>query len=533
MPFLTQIDSHALDEEREPDSSQEKHYNSYLSKALLKNVPIQAKNVPSYTSVTRQTPFRNIIKRAFFEGQPRWIEEPVISQWSNPLPHIMTTLEEVDELYQKFRINHQGIFYPFSDTLWLETAIYLQKAGLPWHNNNLNLPEEVDHSWPFNFKVLERKAVLLKGARVGDSNAGGYICNWMEANQYGIRALQQELRIQKPEHKPLLVAASMESDILESASLTFGLELVVVDLNNIKMCEKILFTRSDGWKRPLIFAATLGNSFGQVDDFVAIEKICRKGSMLLHVDASRTFDYLTTMLPMTRKRLGLPQLRLRHIYLGSSITDVDRSGERMIWASSIVAAGMNSIYPPPVVVLKPRSLGSLSPSLVEYVRGTDSTLAGSRDAMGPLLVALQELRFGTSGMRDIYARCAVNRQILCDLLMKLDVSEAVRIETPRESLDLIIKVNENLVAKIAPNIQEQWGLIQIGRGKYLMTMQPSVKPTHLEGLVKQFIALWDNTNTKFEIDCRAVMTVKPKIYRLPQQIVQSIDRLVFFLEGGR
>lgn len=526
MPFLTQNNSPVLNEKSYPVADpKEADHTGYQANSFLTNLSIQTKTYASSTALTRQPSFQNIIKRAFLGGQSKWIEEPVISQWSNSRPHILAALEETEELYKEFRTNPLGAFHPFSDPLWLETGAYLQKAGLPWHNNNLNLPEEVDHSWPFNFKVLERKAVLLKGARVGDPNASGYICNWMEANQYGIRALQQELRAQKPDQKPLLVAANIERDIVESASQTFGLDLVVVDLQNIKLCKSILFNRSDGWKRPLIFAATLGNSFGQIDDIVAINDICSECSMLLHVDASRTFDYLTTLLPTTRKRLGLPQLRLEHIYLGSSITD-DGSGERTLLASSIVAAGMNSIYPPPVVVLKPRSLGSLSPSLVEYVRGTDSTLAGSRDAMGPLLVALQELRFGASGMRDIYARCAVNRQILCDLLMKQDVSEALRVEIPRESLDLIIHVNENLVEKFSPSFQGKWGFVKVGNGKYLMTMQPSVKPRHLEELVRQFTALCGKTKTNFEIDCRAVMTVKPEIYRLPQQIVQSIDRLV-------
>jgi len=66
-----------------------------------------------------------------------------------------------------------------------------------------------------------------------------------------------------------------------------------------------------------------------------------------------------------------------------------------------VAAGMNPIYPPPVVVLKPRTLGAPSSQLVEYLRGTDSTTSGSRDALSPLPVSLQDPRFGVIGNRHV------------------------------------------------------------------------------------------------------------------------------------
>lgn len=67
-------------------------------------------------------------------------------------------------------------------------------------------------------------------------------------------------------------------------------------------------------------------------------------------------------------------------------------------------------------------------SRVEYVRGTDSTLAGSRDALGPLLLWLQEVRFSVLAIREIYSRCMQNRRILCDLFLKSKI--AIEICTP-------------------------------------------------------------------------------------------------------
>lgn len=72
---------------------------------------------------------------------------------------------------------------------------------------------------------------------------------------------------------------------------------------------------------------------------------------------------------------------------------------------------------------------------MKYVRGTGSTLAGSRDALGPLLMCLHELRFGSSGIREIYSQCQSNREALQETLESHDV----KVEAPRRSLDLVIE----------------------------------------------------------------------------------------------
>jgi hypothetical protein len=254
----------------------------------------------------------------------------------------------------------------------------LRNAGLPWHNNNLNLSEDIEKIWPFHFKDFEGHVVLTKGARVDDNNAAGYVFNWTETNQYDIRAIQKELRRQMPHQEPLLVAGCIESSISESTSQLFGLELLQLD-RPWKDARDLLEERTDG-SRPIIAIATLGNECGEMDDFDAIHQLSKDLPIYLHVDASRTFDYMTTMSASDRKRLGLPRLLLRHPFKD---TKTRRNSEPTISAATIVEAGTNSVSPPPTVILKPHSLGAPSEVKVEYVRGTDGTLAGSRDALGP------------------------------------------------------------------------------------------------------------------------------------------------------
>ena len=416
----------------------------------------------------------NIIERAFLNGRPQWMDEPVISRWATPSPKILNTLKEVNELLLQWTKNATGPFYPFSDALWLQTAELLRDAGLPWHNNNLNLPDEIDPSWPFHFKEFEKQAVLSKGARVGDEHASGYICPWSEANHYAIRALQQELRRQRPSQKPLLVAARIESALIRSAAQQFGLELFQIG-DDWAAAEITLVRRTRGC-RPVIFAATLADDNGRADDFDAIGRLSELLPLVLHVDATRIFDYVTTLSESARERLGIPKLLL-------CLPDLDGSDTRAvkdntIRAATIVAGGMNCIYPPPVAVLTPHSLGSTSSRQVEYVRGTDSTLAGSRDALGPLLMYLQEARFGPNGIREIYEECELNRRTLCKMLVERDIP----FEMPPASLDIIVRPSS--LPKLS--LRRELGIVSLKDGAVLITVQPSVTSRHFESLVELF-----------------------------------------------
>jgi hypothetical protein len=85
-----------------------------------------------------------VIVRSFLRGQSQWIDEPIISSWRELSFELRTKLEMVDILYQKWSQSRPTPFDPFFDRFWLEAAAAIKDAGLPWHTNNLNMPEEID-----------------------------------------------------------------------------------------------------------------------------------------------------------------------------------------------------------------------------------------------------------------------------------------------------------------------------------------------------------------------------------------------------
>jgi len=428
-----------------------------------------AGNEQSFNGIERaQT---NTIEKTFTEGRCHWIEEPVTSQWKTTDPKISTTLRDVNKLYHQWSASKPGLFCPFSDALWLQTCEILRDVGLPWLNNNLNLPDDIDPSWPFQFKNFERHAVIAKGTRVDDGEASGYICTWSEGNLYAIRALQQELRRQRPTKKPLLVASCMDPSVVEAAAQIFGLELFQFGDDWEGATNTLARLTSD--KRPIIFAATLANEKGQADDFSAISRLSQALPLVLHVDASRNFDFVTSLSTSMRQRLGVPRLTLLQPRLDDPLPTYE---EITICAATIVAAGMNCTYPPQVVVLKPRHLGSTLSRKVEYLKGSDNTLCGSRDAIGPLLVYLQEERFGVNGLREVYAQCLLNRQYLFDML----IERKVLVKMSYASLDMVVYPAQPKTC----SLQNDWDLVHLDDGGFLLSIQPSVTVRHVEALAE-------------------------------------------------
>ena len=231
----------------------------------------------------------------------------------------------------------------------------------------------------------------------------------------------------------MLMTARIESDVVQSAAQHFGLEFFQVgdDWETAKMA----FIQRIGGRRPIIFAANLVNNEVQADDFIAIDQLSEFFPMFLHIDASRIFDYVTTLSEPARQRLALSKLSLCHPYLDVDGSDIRVKQDNTIRAATIVAVGMNCTYPPPTVILKPRNLVSSVFRHVEYVKGIDRTLAGFRDALGPLLVYLQEARFGLKGIREINHKCELNQRTLREMLIEHDIL----VETPSASLDLIVR----------------------------------------------------------------------------------------------
>jgi hypothetical protein len=91
-----------------------------------------------------------MITKSFLEGRSQWIDEPIIAGWREPTEKISATLRLADELFAKWSQPRGRPFDPFFDPLWLETAKTLRDAGLPWHNNNLNMPDEIDSRYVFS-----------------------------------------------------------------------------------------------------------------------------------------------------------------------------------------------------------------------------------------------------------------------------------------------------------------------------------------------------------------------------------------------
>ncbi|ORY60062.1 pyridoxal phosphate-dependent transferase [Pseudomassariella vexata] len=453
----------------------------------------------------------NIIISTFRDSRSQWIDDPIISQWREPSHKIYSVLSEVNNLYKSWKSRLPRPFSPSTDALWISTAQFVAEAGLPWHSNQINMPGEIDTSWPFHFKSFETDVIKAKGARVGDANATGYVCNLDEANLYCIRALQQELREKCSTLRPLLLYDHFEEGILKSAETIFGLEFHRVSLSRSKKeIYEILLKLTRKGHRAVIFAAILANNHGECDDLNFICEISESFPLILHIDASRNFDYITTMSDSERRRLGIERLKL-------GVKPVDqplRSHDGSIVVSTISAGGANHTSPAPVVALKPARLGSTH-GRVAYTRASDSTLAGSRDALAPLMVALQEIRFGELGFRDIYEHCSSMRNILLCALQ----SQGLEAVAPAYSLDIIVKDCSN--KEIA--VLSGFGGVSTGNSVVLLTIQPSVTELNIETLIASL-----SSATQYQIS-----ETKPKlnrdfsmIYSIPQSLVYELKNTV-------
>ncbi|KAF9767248.1 hypothetical protein IL306_000203 [Fusarium sp. DS 682] len=373
------------------------------------------------------------------------------------------------------------------------------------------MPDETDSSWPFHFKTFERVAVLAKGRKVSDPDASGYITNWSEGNYYGIRALKQELYSQIPDQEPILLIDCLEKDLAKAASYIFGLEWHQVSLDDSSLMETVNRLTING-QRPIIFAATLANTSGEVDDISVIDRISRKFPLMLHLDASRVFDFLTTVGEDFRHLHQIPRLRLHHAKHGERGCLIN--GE--ILASAIVAGGSNAyVYPPPVVSLKPKLLGNQTPTRVEYVRGTDGTLSGSRDSLGPLMICLQELRFGNSGFQEIYESCFIRRMRLIHELQSLNVE----FHAPASSLDLTISVSSYWESDLM-----DLGAKPVGGDRYLITMQPSINGESIRSLLRILGA--HNELHMSKVAVQIDLQAPTSRHRLPDGVVEKVWQTV-------
>jgi glycine cleavage system pyridoxal-binding protein P len=93
-------------------------------------------------------------------------------------------------------------------------------------------------------------------------------------------------------------------------------------------------------------------------------------------------------------------------------------------------------------------------------------------------MCLQELRFGSSGIREIYNRCQSNREALQETLESLDV----KVEAPRGSLDLVIED-----VQLSKTTQAGLGLKRLGGDSYLATVQLGVTKQDVTKLASKLV----------------------------------------------
>lgn len=436
------------------------------------------------------------------------METTITESWDRDDSDLQETLDEVDGLYRAWSTKYMAPFNPYSDPTFLRTAATARKAGLPWFSNGIAVPQDRVDNWPFHFKELELDVLNTKGRRVGDSAPGGYVCSRREANQFLIHTLVQQAQKHHPEAVPLLVAAPAAHDDAQAAAEMCGLECVQLRGNpDGTFCaselEQVVQSRKNK-ACSMIVAANLGNDWGCFDDIFAIQEFlatyrpqCTLACTHLHVDASRTFDYLTTLSEADRAELGIPRLLLR-----SEPPDQD-AFPGVVHASTIVAGGLNFSNPPFVVAMKAHSTCECSDRYVEYVQSRDSTLSGSRDALNAVLVALQEQRFGETGLQLIYKNCRTIRQMLSNHLR----ASGVPVDMPPFSLDMIIHTSQPLTEAH----QKKWGLVRLRPRTYLMTAQPSVTVQRAHQFLKEVFGICMMRDSHL-----SMVDIDPSTHKVPE-----------------
>ncbi|KAF3088851.1 hypothetical protein TWF569_008890 [Orbilia oligospora] len=450
------------------------------------------------------------LQSIFESSQVQWIDDPVITSWRNPNHKIYNILASANELLEKWTsIASHTPFSPLSDPLWLETGRILKDVGLPWHNNQVGMADDLDSSWPFHFKSYERDTLRAKGSRVGDPNASGYICHPSEANCYCIRALQQELREQYPQSQPLVVYDKSDQGILYCVETFFGLQSHQINLSDrIEDIVDNLREATGGTHRPVIFIANLATVDGKYDDINVISEISKHIPMLLHLDMTQNFDYITTLPQHDRKLLGIDRINLG----SKSLTQPLRLPDGSITACTIVAGGTNHTNPPLALALKPTSLGGTDFVRVSYVRGRDQTLAGSRDSIGPLWFSLQEVRFGERGFREIYQCCREMRENLVQALNTYGIS-IIRLPY---SLDIIIRdCSKEQAGKLL-----SLGAVSTHTG-VLLAIQPSVTSEDLEQVVE---IMSSHTIRRHSINPTYIDF--SSLYQIPQSVSRDLSSTV-------
>lgn len=429
---------------------------------------------------------------AVAESKKFWMKTPLTEKWAES--KLDELVKKVDELLKKWKSGPISPFSPDLDAVVLDTMSTLRQAGVFWHNNGILVPEEEPSNWPFHLKEFERWAVVTKAERVGLSidQAGGYVCSAGEAHEFCIRALRQSLRQAAPTAPVTLVAGASAHVGVESAAEMLGVPLVRVQCSqqgsmDLTHLDAVLGRISN---RAVIVVATWRNTHGGgYDDLEAISKrvaiLAQRTGLpaLIHLDATRCFDEVTTLGRAERRRLNVPRIRVVYrrgeIDAGVSVGKRENVGESVgvatVTAGGVNMSGMGGEW---VVALKPRQLGFSHGQFVECVAGNDDTVSGSRDALGGALVALHEARFGSAGWKQIYQQCRLVRDTVAARLAAVGVP--VRVD--RRGLDMVIEAGPWLPL----GLFSKWGARRLADGSAMLAVQPAATMSSASELLKDF-----------------------------------------------
>lgn len=418
-----------------------------------------------------------------------WLHTPLTEQWNGP--RFDELVRKVSALLQAWGQDLASTFSPDVDPTVLATVSALRETGVFWFNNGILPPTQEAGNWPFHLKQFERWAVEAKANRIGLSadQVAGYVCSVSEAHEFCIRAARQDILREAPSAPVALIAGQSAHPGVQSAAEMLGLPLTRIRCGRLgEMDVTQLELVLDNTQDAVIVVATWRNTQGGgYDDIEAISKLltARKERTrlptLLHLDAARCFDDVTTLDETARVRLGLPLLLVgqkQSLDMGG-----DGVGEVGVEVTTLVAGGV-TIGPMGrelVVALKPPELGSPG-QFVECVAGSDDTVSGSRNALEGALVALHDARFGNEGLRAMYRQCRYVR----DRIVSSLTAAGIPVIADARGLDLVVEAG----AWLPSSLFDCWGARRLADGAAMLTVQPDSNMADAERLLGDLGLAW-------------------------------------------
>ncbi|KAH6625533.1 pyridoxal phosphate-dependent transferase [Boeremia exigua] len=358
----------------------------------------------------------------------------------------------------------------------------LRQAGVFWFNNGILAPDEEPGNWPFHLKEFERQAVRAKAERIGSSmdQTRGYVCSVSEAHAFCIRAARQDILRAAPHAPVTLITGASAHPGVDNAAELLGIPLRHVQCGRLgAMIISELEAALDTIRGAVIVVATWRNTLGGgFDDVQAISqrlsaRTQRNGlPSLIHLDAVRCFDDVSTLGEAQRTSLGLPRL-----VLGGPPGQEQSAyvGVATLAAGGVSIGGMGNEQ---TVALVPRELGGSGGTFIECVAGRDDTIAGSRDVVGGALLALHDARFDAAGLQLVYSQC----RLLRDALVAALGAAGVPVLADARGLDLVVEAGPWATSALF----DRWGARRLPDGAAMLAVQPAWTQASVTQLLADF-----------------------------------------------